>query len=659
VSQLQSHVAVQPDSARGIAASIFIVEDELVVSKDIEHTLRELGYRVLGRARSGTAALLKITQLKPDLILMDIGLPGGVDGVVTAAAIRDQTAIPVVFLSGLVDVETLDRAGCSDPFGYVVKPFKPAELRGAIEIALRRSRSEASARARERLLLTTLQAIGDALITTNDREEIAFLNPVAERFTGWSLDGALGRTLGEVLQLRDETTGEPVLSPREALEKRCATRSPKGTLLVGKSRTVAIDCSSAPVFADDATLLGVVIVFRDATETQRLEGQVRAYQKMDIVGQLTSAIAHDFNNVLSAILLCSRFLAGSFDKDDPRRQDMEEIEKSGNRGAALTRQLLTFGGRNAIDPTPISLNDVVTELEHMLRLLSGQTEVHFNGAADPGLVTVDRGQIEQVLVNLVINARDAMPSGGPLEIETRNVELEPETLPGVHHLRPGSYVTLAVTDSGCGMDAETQRRAFEPFFSTKERGKGTGLGLSSSYEIIKQYGGDIQLVSEVGRGTSFVVYLPRSEGRANSYTRELSAHVAGQELETILLIENDVSMRAAVARTLESCGYQVLRASDRHDAIAVIEAFEGPLHLVLSDVLPPRREEGRAPSALESRCAGVPALFMSGYADDWEGLGLASKMELQVIRKPFVSDALARKVRTSIDSQSPPSRSRG
>jgi|GEM_PF-984188 len=643
MSQAQVHTSLE----RHPAPSIFIVEDEVLVAKDIQKSLLELGYRVLGRASNGTAALLKATQLKPDLILMDIGLPGGVDGVATAAAIRAQTSIPVVFLSGLLDRETLDRAGGSDPFGFLIKPFKPAALRGAIEIALRRCGAETAARARERLLLTTLHAIGDGLITTDERGTISFVNPVAERLTGWTLTGALGRQLDEVLQLRDESTGQPVDSAQQAIIQRGLTRSPKGTLLVGRQRTLAIDSSSAPVLGEEGQVLGSVSVFRDTSDQQRLEGQLRGYQKMAVVGHLTSAIAHDFNNILSAILLCSRFLVESFDKDDPRRGDLEQIEKSGSRGAALTRQLLTFGRRQALDATPLNLNEVVTDLEQMLRLISGLVELSFDGAADLGLITIDRGQIERVLVNLVVNARDAMPAGGTLGIATSNVFLELADVSVLQNLRPGHHVMLTVTDTGCGMDSETQARVFEAFFSTKDQSQGAGLGLSASHEIITQNGGHIGLSSELGRGTTFTVYLPRTEGRSNSYTRELSARLDSDAAETILLIEKDSSLRENVARTLELFGYRVLRAADQQEASRAVDCHEGAIDLLLRDQISLRSKDLPLPAGLESRCADTPVLVMLGYADDApEHVDPA----LNVIRRPFVSDSLARKVRTVIDS---------
>lgn len=452
-----------------IRPGIFIVEDEAVVAEHIERTLLDLGYRVLGRTGNGSDVVRQVMRLRPDLVLMDIGLPGEVDGLAAAAAIRTESSIPVVFLTGLSDVETLERAGISGPFGYVVKPFRQADLLGAIEIALHRGRTEAVARERESLLLMTLQSIGDGVVTTNEKEEVTFLNPAAERMTGWSLAEASGRPLAEVMPMRNESTGESVAPLRQVLDERRTTHLPKGTLLVGRSETLPIGDSAAPIVAEEATLLGAVMVVRDASEQQRLEEQLRRYQKMEVIGQLTSGIAHDFNSILSAILLYSRLLAASLAEDDPRRQDAEEIEKAGKRGAVLTRQLLTFGQRQALDPAVLHLNEVVAELQHMLRrLLAAGIEFSFDGASDLGSITVDRGQIEQVIVNLVVNARDAMPRGGTLQIETHNVQLARSDVASFRNLQPGPHVMLVIRDSGCGMDAETQRHAFEPFFTTKE-----------------------------------------------------------------------------------------------------------------------------------------------------------------------------------------------
>jgi nitrogen-specific signal transduction histidine kinase/CheY-like chemotaxis protein len=388
----------------------------------------------------------------------------------------------------------------------------------------------------------------------------------------------------------------------------------------------------------------------DITERKQLEESVRLSQKMEAIGQLTGGIAHDFNNILASILANSHFLIEDLADHDPRRADAQEIKIAAERAAALTRQLLAFSRRQVLEPTTVDLNSTVNGLEKMLRRLIGE-DIEFSviPGADLGSVRVDVGQLEQVIMNLVVNARDAMPLGGGLLIETSNVELGDEYAASHVSAVPGSYVMLAVSDTGCGMNAETQRRIFEPFFTTKELGKGTGLGLSTCYGIVKQSGGYIWVYSEPGRGTTFKIYFPRVNGRPEA-GRKLSGSFNVRGSETILVVEDDDRVRNAVSRMLEPLGYTVLSARNAGEASDVVAHHAESIDLVLSDVVMPSSSGPEVVAELQRKAPAARALFMSGYTDHAVLRNGALEGGTNFIQKPFAPEALVKKVREVLDA---------
>jgi two-component system, cell cycle sensor histidine kinase and response regulator CckA len=388
----------------------------------------------------------------------------------------------------------------------------------------------------------------------------------------------------------------------------------------------------------------------DITEKRRLEENLRQAQKLEAIGRLTGGIAHDFNNVLASILASSHFLLSDLSDADPRRADADEIRISAERAAALTRQLLAFGRRQVLEPVALDLNVTVSGLERMLRRLIGEDiEIRMVKGADLGTVMADAGQIEQVVMNLVVNARDAMPSGGSLSIETSNVDLDSSQLDSPAPVAAGRYVMIAVSDSGCGMSAETQLRAFEPFFTTKERDGGTGLGLSTCYGIVKQSGGHISIYSELGAGTVFKVYLPRVD-RPPSEIR-LAAPASGlRGSETVLMVEDDDRVRGIVQRILVSYGYRVLVARNGAEAIQFAKRQEGGLDLILSDVIIPGLSGPDTVKEIQKNSTKAKALFMSGYTDHAILRDGVLQPGMSFIQKPFAPDALARRIREVLDA---------
>lgn len=372
---------------------------------------------------------------------------------------------------------------------------------------------------------------------------------------------------------------------------------------------------------------------------------------MEAIGQLTGGVAHDFNNILAAILANSYFLIEALDEGDPRRKDAEEIKNCGERAARLTRQLLAFSRRQILQPVVLDLDAVVRGLEPMLRRLIGaDVELSIDAGEKLGSVRADPGQIEQVIMNLIVNARDAMPDGGEISLETTSIDLDETYVASNVVVPPGRYVVLSVSDTGCGMDAETQRRAFEPFFTTKGKERGTGLGLSTSYGIIQQSGGYISLSSELGIGTVFRIYLPRCDARpeGSPFVSMRCGDCGGTE--TILLIEDDDAVRAAVIRMLSPLGYRVLAARDGHEAFALLKSEDFLVDLILSDIIVPGVNGPEIARTIRRQGTIAKELFMSGYTDHAAFHNGALPDGMNFIQKPFTPSALAAKVREALDA---------
>jgi signal transduction histidine kinase/CheY-like chemotaxis protein len=403
-------------------------------------------------------------------------------------------------------------------------------------------------------------------------------------------------------------------------------------------------------FLEDGHLVRVWGTQRDVTEQRHLEEQFRQSQKMEAVGQLAGGIAHDFNNLLTAILGNTQLLLRDLPPGDAKRGDVEEIRKASERAASLTRQLLAYSRRQMLQPEILDLNVVVVEMDKMLRRLIGEhITLATVLASDLGRVRADPNQIEQVIVNLAVNARDAMEAGGKLTIETANVELDDAFAQAHLGAVPGSYAMLAVTDTGHGMDATVRAHLFEPFFTTKEVGKGTGLGLATVYGIVKQSGGYISVYSETGRGSSFKVYLPRIETAADhSATPSRGGPARGSE--TVLVVEDEPAVLSLSCRALEAQGYVVLRATDAETAQRIVERHGGTIHLLLTDVVMPGLSGRELADRLTVKRPGIRVLYMSGYPGDAVVQHGALPSGTAFLQKPFSPDGLARKVRDVLDA---------
>ena len=406
-----------------------------------------------------------------------------------------------------------------------------------------------------------------------------------------------------------------------------------------------------PLRAGAGEIVGLIGISRDITDRKKLEEQLRQAQKMEAFGQLAGGVAHDFNNLLTIITGYSHMFLNGGIPAEKQRDCIRSVLQAGDKAASLTRQLLAFSRKQMLQPVDLDINIVMTNIEKMLRRLIGE-DIDLTAVLDPalGMVNADPGQIEQVIMNLAVNARDAMPTGGHLTIKTHNAELDesyvqmhPETL-------PGAYVMLAITDSGCGMDEATRVRIFEPFFTTKEVGKGTGLGLATVHGIVKQSGGSIEVYSEIGQGTAFKIYLPRLAKKAGSGEILRREIIMPRGTETILLTEDEDGVRGFVRLVLESFGYKVLAARRGAEAVQICQQHSGPIHLLLTDVVMPQMSGRQLAEQVRGLHPKMAVLYMSGYTDDAVVRHGVLQSGMAFLQKPLTLMMMAKKVREVLDA---------
>jgi PAS domain S-box-containing protein len=524
-------------------------------------------------------------------------------------------------------------------------------IRAALLDITERRRAEEALRESEEFLSSVFASIQDGLSVLDTEFNIVRVNPAMERWFAHAMP-LLGKKCWEAYYGR--TTPCELCPARRTLETGAAAHEVKQRLQAGSQAVGWQEVHSFPLL-DPATgrSSGVIEYVRDITEHRRLEEQFRQAQKIEAVGRLAGGIAHDFNNLLMVIRGYSDLLLEELKPADSRRRALEEIRKAGERAATLTRQLLAFSRKQVLQPQILDLNAVVSNINTMLRRLIGEDiELTMLPGAALDRVQADPGQIEQVIMNLAVNARDAMPHGGKLTIETANVNLDEDYARRDGNAAPGPYVRLSVSDTGCGMDAETRARIFEPFFTTKERDKGTGLGLATVYGIVKQSGGYIWVYSEVGRGTVFKIYLPRAPGSAEVRQQEEVQQTLPGGVETVLVAEDDPAVRALVCGALASRGYTVQEARDGREALAAARGYKGPIHLLLTDVVLPHMSGRRLAERLRAERPESRLLYMSGYTDDAIVSHGVSAGNVPFLQKPFSASALNRKVREVLDRPS-------
>jgi PAS domain S-box-containing protein len=494
-----------------------------------------------------------------------------------------------------------------------------------------------------RNFVTAIEQTTETILITDLDGTIQYCNPAFEKVTGYSKEEAIGQNP------RFLKSGKHNAEFYGQLWTTITQGKVWTGHLINKKKDGSFyeeEATISPIRYGSGKIAGFVAVKRDVTERRQLEDQLRQAQKLESVGRLASGVAHDFNNLLTVIVGYSDFLLDALKGPDPLRSYAEEIKNAGERAASLTKQLLAFSRKQVIEPKVLDLNVTIRQSIPMLQRLIGEDMVlktHLD--ASLGQIMADPDQIHQVIMNLVVNARDAMPHGGRLDIETTNVDLLAEDCAAIHpDAVPGPCVLMAVTDTGHGMDETTRQQIFEPFFTTKEVGRGTGLGLSTVYGIIRQSGGWIGVRSEVGVGTSFRVYLPQVDGLPLEEANRLPIP-AERGVETILLVEDQKAVRGFTKAALEKSGYHVIEASSGDDALAIAQQHPGPIHLLLTDVVMPGMNGRELSEHLKELRPNLKVLFVSGYSADVIAHRGVVERGVALLSKPFSSAELAAKVR--------------
>jgi PAS domain S-box-containing protein len=536
------------------------------------------------------------------------------------------------WLHGLGDLEFDDRG-------------QPVKMRGTIQDITERKLADESRQVQS----AALNAVANAIVITDRSGTIEWVNRAFTALTGYAAADVLGKNprllkSGKHNLAFYQSLWETVLSG-QTWRAETTNRRKDGSLYTEYQIIT-------PVLNESGVITHYVAIKEDITERLQLQAQLLQAQKMESVGRLAGGVAHDFNNLLSVIIGWTGMALEELPAGHAVRPSLEEVVSAGERAASLTRQLLAFSRQQMVETTLFSVNALVVEMDKMLRRVIGE-DIEFVTRTDPelGTVKMDRGQLEQVIMNLVVNARDAMPEGGTLTIETANVVLDAEYPRRDADVAPGEYVMVAVSDSGTGMSEEAKTHVFEPFFTTKALGKGTGLGLATSYGIVKQAGGQIAVYSEERLGTTMKVYLPRHhEAAAGAVRRHRKTPARG--VETILLVEDDPAVRRVTARMLEAQGYRAVSTNSGEDALRVIEDGREPWHLLLTDVI---LAGGMSGPVLAERVRALrpdlKVLFASGYTSDVAILHGLMEQRVALVQKPFTAELLGRKVREVLDTK--------
>ncbi|HEV3333975.1 MAG TPA: response regulator [Bryobacteraceae bacterium] len=621
-----------------IKKKILVVEDEGLIAADIQKRLERLGYSVPMIAHSGEDALRCARSTPFDLVLMDIRIQGDMDGIATAQELKSLD-MPVVYVTAYADQETVNRAKITEPFGYILKPIADGDLRSTVQISLYKHEMERRLRTSEAWLKTTLTSVGDGLIATDTDGEIVFLNPVAEELTGWAAAEARGRTLMEVMQLCAEYTRRPAKNPVLDLlpgESRNYTLISK----IGLATTVEIQC-----FENRSTeeVLGAIVAVRDITSRKEIENRLMQSERMEAIASMAGGLAHDFNNQLTVILGYAQELSARLTGED--QDSAFRIQHAAAAANAVTGQLLTLSRRDGTRVEVLNVNEVICEIQPLISHSLGKTRTLTTNLGSPlGYVRGDRNQLKQVLLNLSLRARDAMPSGGDLRIDSSTMEIDPES-PAARLQRPGPYVRLRVADTGAGMDKATLARIFEPSF-TANPAQRTGLGLSMAHSIVVQNGGYITATSEMNRGTSFEILLPCIGTFLGLSEISGSERAAGEDpTPTVLLVEDEDGVRKLMHNYLEREGYQLLEARNAEEAELVAEVYREPIHVLVTDVVMPGMTGPQLAERLTELRPQMKVLYVSGYRHDALGGAGVPGGDSNVLPKPFPAVELLRRVR--------------
>ena len=638
---------------------ILVVEDEPIIATEIKERLEALNYTVTNIITSKEHAIDAVKKERPNLVLMDIMLGNEMAGFGLSKIIHDEFDIPVVFLTAYSDEETLQRAKLTEPYGYILKPIVERELRSTIEIALYKYGMEKKLKESEQRFFTTLKCIGDAVITTNTKGKVTFMNQQAELLTGWQEKEALRKDIKTVFNITSGKYNNEVDNPvSQVLKKNSIIHLQNDTVLISKdgSSKKYIEDSAAPIRDTQGKIQGVVLVFRDVGDRKKLEEQLRQAQKMEAIGTLSGGIAHDFNNLLTAIQGSTDLALLSCKKTDELYQYFIEIQESSHRAAELTKKLLLFSRLQPLEFKPLNINHTVNGLLKMLNRIIGEP-IQINTSLKSRIsgIRADEGTLEQIIVNLAINAKEAMPKGGSLTIKTEEVYFNDSQTKNNPEAYPGHFICLSVVDEGRGIDSDMIKHIFDPFFTTKKDRKGSGLGLSVVYGIVKEHCGWIEALSKPGLGTAIKIYLPAITDKTEMIEYEtakpekklFSKTLMGKG-ERILLIEDEMKVLRYVKTALDRCGYITSVASSAKEALDIYQKEKSNFQLIFSDVVLPDISGVELAKTLLEMNPELHILLTSGYPEYSSKWSDIQKENFEFLQKPFNLTDLLQKVHDTL-----------
>ena len=592
---------------------IMIVEDELIVADDIKNCLQSLGYSVVATVSSGEQSIKKAQELRPDLVLMDIILKKEMDGIEAAEIIIKNFNIPVIYLTAHSDEATINKAKKTEPYGYLLKPFNERDLLTNIEIALYKHKMETKLRMSEKWFSTTLKSIGDALIATDNVGNIKFMNSIAEKITGWTLEQSSGKSLNHVFNIINEKTLEKVENPVEkVLRDGSVVYLENHTALICKNgNKVPIEDSAAPIKLDNGDIQGVVMVFHDLTEKKKLQEQLMKRQKLESLGVLAGGIAHDFNNILTAVM-GTISLSLSKLKDDPiLYNNFLEAEKACIRASDLTNQLLTFSKGGTPTKKTILIAKVIKDC--VVAALSSKKVKYNLHISDESLkVEADKSQLIQVINNIITNSIEAISTNGLIQIVLDTIDFKSEIVSS----KKEKFIRITFEDNGIGISEENIKKIFDPYYTTKSSGSGLGLAIVNS--IIEQHNGFIKVESQQGIGTKFNIYLPASEKDITSDNLIYPQLITGKG--RILVMDDQEEVRKITQDLLSQIGYEVEISSEGRQTIdEYVKAVQtnNKFDIVILDLIIPEGLGGiDTLKELLKINPSVIALAMTGYSTD-------------------------------------------
>jgi len=651
---------------------ILIVEDDGIIASSLAMILTKFGYKVAGTVQTGEEAIKKAKEISPNLVLMDIHLRGNLNGIDAAVQISEDMDIPIIYLTAYSEEGLLQRAKITEPYGYLVKPVHDRELYATIEMALYKHKLEAQLKENEEWLNTTLRSIGDAVIATDEKGFIKFMNPVAEELTGWKQNEAIGLDLKEVFCIINENTRQPVQSP---LEKVIQTGKTAGlanhTLLIKKDKTeIPIDDNAAPIVTgvgsslrleptslrleptrlEPTTLRGIVLVFRDISKSRQLEERLRQSQKMEAIGILAGGIAHDFNNILYPIVGYAEMALDDLPEESNIRTFMKEILKGAERAKDLIQQILTFSRKKEFKLSPVKIQPIIKETLKFIRAsLPSNIEIQTAIKEDCGLVMADTTQIHQIIMNLCTNAYHAMrEKGGVLKISLDEINISTENSDIYTGIRHGDYLKITVSDTGIGMNDKVKEKIFSPYFTTKSVGEGSGLGLSVVYGIVQEYKGEIRFQSEHDNGAIFEIFLPLLKSCKSSLITE-SSLPAPKGIEHILLVDDEEAITDMMQQMLRKLGYNVTARCSSLDALDIFYEKPEIFDLVITDMTMPKMTGLELAKALKKIRDNIPVILCTGYSELITEEKMKKSGICRLIMKPVSKNKMAETIRLVLE----------